>query len=96
MDNVVDRLANKSPPWAPYRAFMSGRLIALAKHPRVRPVRVGETWKRLFAKIVLKVTGPTSNMAFQDDHMCARLEVGIDGTVHGVQAIRDKNSTTED
>ena len=27
----VDWLANKSPPWAAYRAFMSGRLIVLDK-----------------------------------------------------------------
>ena len=59
-------------------------------------VGVGETWWRLFVKIVLKVTGPESIMACQDDHLCSVLKAGIDGTVHGFQAIWDKNLTTED
>ena len=38
------------------------RLIALDKQPGVRPVGVGETWRLIFAKIVLKVTGPETTM----------------------------------
>ena len=34
-------LANKSPPWAAYCAFMSGRLIAIDKHPGIRLAGVG-------------------------------------------------------
>ena len=52
----VDWIANGSPPWTAYRAFMSGRLIALDKQPDIRLVGVGETWQRLFDEIVLKVT----------------------------------------
>ena len=53
---------------------MSGRLIALDKQPGVRLVGVGETWRRLFANIVIKVTGPESTMARQDDQLCAGLK----------------------
>ena len=74
---------------------MSGRLIALDKKPGVRPIGVGETWWRLFAKIVLKVIGPEATMSCQYDQMCAGLKAGIDGAVHGVQDIWDENSTTE-
>ena len=35
-------------------------------------------------------------MAYQDDQLCAGLKVGIYGTVYRVQAIWDKNLTTED
>ena len=35
VENFVDWLANGSPPWAVYDAFMSGRLIALYKQPSV-------------------------------------------------------------
>ena len=35
-------------------------------------------------------------MAFQDDHLCARIKPVIYGAVHGVQAIYDKKLTTED
>ena len=34
-------LSNGSPPWAAYRTFMFGRLIAIDKHPGVRLVGVG-------------------------------------------------------
>ena len=78
----VDWLANGIPPWAAYRAFMSGQLIALDKQPHVRPVAVGETRRRLFAKIVLKVTGPEATMTCQDEHICAGLKAGIDSAIH--------------
>ena len=92
----MDWLANGSPPWAAYRAFMSGRLIVLDKQPGVRLVGVGETRRRLFAKILLKVTGPEATMACQDDQLFSGLQAGIDGAVHRVQAILDKNLSTED
>ena len=37
---------------------MYGVLISLDKLPGVRPVDVGEMWRQIFAKFVLKVTGP--------------------------------------
>ena len=59
----------------------------------MRPVGVGETWWHLFAKILLKVTGPETTIAFQ---LCAGLKAAIDGAVHRVQAIWYGNSTTDD
>ena len=50
-------LLNGRPPWAAYRAMMSGRLIALKKNSGIRPVGIGETWRRLLAKCLLQVTG---------------------------------------
>ena len=82
-------LANGSSPWASYRTFMSCHLIALDKQPGVRPVGVGETWRRLFSKIVLKVTGPEATMSCQDDQLCDRLKAGIDGAINGDQVLWD-------
>ena len=96
LETFVNCLANRIPPWAAYRAFMSGRLIALDKQPGVHPVGIGETWRRLFANIVLTVTGPEATIACQDDQLCAGLKARIDGAVQGVQAIQDKKLTTED
>ena len=79
-----------------YREFVSSRLIRLDKQPDVHPFGVRETWRRLFANIMLKLTGPEATMACQDEHLCAGLKAGIDGAVHGVQAIWDKNLTMED
>ena len=84
-------LANESPPWAAYRAFMSGRLIVLEKQPGVSPVGVGETWLRLFANIILKFTVLEETMACKDNQLCSGLKAGIDGVIHGVQALWDKN-----
>ena len=55
--DFVQPLGNGRPPWAAYRALMSGRLIALGKQPGIRPVGVGKTWQRLMAKCLLRVRG---------------------------------------
>ena len=91
METFFGWLYNGSPSWEAYLAFMSGRLIALDELPGMHPVGVGETWRRIFAKIMLKITGPEATMACQDKQLCAGLKAGIDGAVHGVKAIWDKN-----
>ena len=45
---------------------------------------------------MLRATGPEATSVCQDDHLCAGLKGGIDGTVHGVQAIWDTKLTAED
>ena len=65
----IDCLANHSLPWAAYHAFMSGHLIAHNNQPGVRPVSVRETWRCLFTKLSLKVMGPESANACQDNHL---------------------------
>ena len=64
---------------------MYGRMIALDKQPGVRHEGIWETLRRIFAKIVLKVTIPESTMACQYDQLCARLKARIDGAIHGIQ-----------
>ena len=59
----IEWMSNGRPPWAAYRALMSGRLIALDKQPGIRPVGVGETWRRFMAKCLLKVAGPEAKAA---------------------------------
>ena len=94
MENFVDWLANESPPWTAYRAFMSGRLIVLDKNPGIRPVGLGKKWRHLFTNIVLKDTGPEATMACQDDQLCAGTKDGIDSATHRVQDLWYKNSST--
>ena len=50
-------ICNGLPPWAAYCAMMSGRLIALDKCPGIIPVGIDETWRRLLAKCLLRLTG---------------------------------------
>ena len=75
---------------------MSCRLIALEKQPGVRPVGVGETWRRLFSKIILTVKGLEATMVCHDDQLCAGLKAGINGAIQGVQALWDENSFMEE
>ena len=74
---------------------MSVRLIGLDKHEGMRPVGVVEIWRHIFDNIVLKVTGPDATITYKDYQLCAGLKAGIDGAFHGVQAVRDETSTTE-
>ena len=89
-------MANESPPWAAYRAFMANRLIALDKCPGVRPVGVGEVWRRLFAKCVIKVAGGQAKDACGTSQLCAGLEAGIEGAVHAVNALWDVHQHDDD
>ena len=92
----VDWLANQSPPWSACHTFMYGCLIAPDKKPGVCQIEFRKTWRQLFYKCVLKVTGPEVTNTCQDDYLCDRLKVGIDSAVHRVQAIWDANLSTED
>ena len=95
VENFVNRIANGIPPWVAYRAFIYGRLVMLSKQTGVCPIGVRETWKHIFAKIFLKVTGPKATMECQDEQLCTRLKKVIDGAVHWVQANWDEKSNTE-
>jgi hypothetical protein len=72
-------LANSNPPWAAYRAFMACRLVALDKQPGVRPVGIGEVYRRLLAKCVLNVIGTQATGACDNLNLCAGLPAGIKG-----------------
>ena len=89
-------LVNQNSPWAAYKAFIFGRLIALNKRPGIRPVGVGETWRHIFTKFVLRLAGPEATNTCQYDHICSRLKVLIYGFIHGVKDIWDANVFTED
>ena len=80
-------MANSTPPWAAIRAIMANRLMALDKCPGVRPVGIGEIWRRLFSKCVLKEAGAEATEACGSDQLCAGLKADIEGAVHAVRAM---------
>ena len=77
-------LANDSPPWAAFRALMACRLVALDKQPGTRPVGIGESFRRLMAKCVLRVAGRKATMACGTNNLCAGLPAGIEGAFHTI------------
>ena len=75
--------SNGRTPWAAYRAMMSVRLIALDKSSGIRPVRIGETWRRLLVKCLLQVTGQEAKAACGTEQLAGGgVEAGIEGEIH--------------
>ena len=64
VSNFTEWLGNGRPPWDANRALISVRLIALDKQPGIRPVCVGETWRRIMAKCLLQVTRQEAKAAY--------------------------------
>ena len=64
---------------------MANRLIGLDKCPGVRPVGIGEIWRRLCAKTVLVVAGAEAKEECGDEQLCAGLEAGIEGGIHAAR-----------
>ena len=75
-------LGNGQQPWAAYRALMSGWMIALDKQPGIRTVGVGETWRRMMAKCLLRVAGPEAKTACGTNQLAGGVEAGIEGAIH--------------
>ena len=82
----MDRMALQFlTPFAAYRALMGCRLLALDKQPGVRPLGIGEMWRRAIAKCALRVCGPDAKAACGSTNLCAGLEAGIEGALHSVR-----------
>ena len=94
--DFVEWLGNGRPPWAVYQALMSGRLIALNKQPGIRPVGVGETWRRMMAKCLLKVAGPEAKTACGTTQLAAGLEAGVEGAIHAMRVLWEDHKKEED
>ena len=75
---------NSSPHCSAYRALMACRLVALDKHPRVRPVGIGGTLRRSLDKVVMRAAGDQAKTACGNLQLCAGLEAGIEGATHAV------------
>ena len=80
-------LANNSPPWAAYRSLMACRLVAIDKCPGVRPIGIGELWRRLFAKTVISVCGKEAKQTCGTLQLCAGLEAGVEGGIHSISSL---------
>ena len=89
-------LSNGRPPWVAYRAMMSGRLIALDKSPGIRPVRIGETWRRLLAKCLLRVTGQKAKAACRTEQLTEGVEAGIEGALYATRLQWTQHSQEEE
>ena len=90
--DFVKWMGNWRPPWAVYRALMNGRMIALDKQPGIRPVRVGETWRRLMAKFLMRVAGPEAKAAYGAIQLAGGVEAGIEGAIHAMRVLWEEHA----
>ena len=88
-------LANGRPPWAAYRSLMSGIMIALDKHPGVRPVRVGETCRCLMSKCIQRVTGKKAKAACGTDKLAGGMNARIKRRVYDMRLLWAHHSWEE-
>ena len=84
---LAEWMANSLVDWAAIRALMSNRLIALDKAPGVRPIGIGQIWRRTIAKCVLRATGDSAATASGADQLCVGLSVGAEAAVHTAQTL---------
>ena len=56
---------------------------------------IGEMWRHIFSKYVIKVTGSEATHTCRDDHICPGFKAGIDRELHRVQYIWESNLTEE-
>ena len=76
---------NEALPWAMVRALLAARMIPLAKKPvGVRPVAIGEVWRRCLSKCALTASGADAKAACGSDQLCVGLEAGIEAGISAV------------
>ena len=67
-------------------SFLACRLIALDKHPGVRPIDIGDTARRIIAKAVLHTIRPDVQAATGCIQLCGGQISGIEAAVHAVRS----------
>ena len=76
--------------------MMSSRLIVLDKSPGIRPVGIGETWRRLLAKCLLRVMGQEIKVACGTERLAWGVESGIEGAIHATRLQWTQHSQEEE
>ena len=84
------------PRGAAHRALMRRRLIALDKQLGIRPVGVGENWRRMMANCLLRVAGPEAKADCGTKQLARGLEAGIEGAIHAMLVLWDEHKKEED
>ena len=72
------------------------RLIALDKMPCIRPVGIGDSWRRLLAKCLLRVTGEEAKIACGSSQLCRGIHAGIEAGSYAMRMQWDADNTLED
>ena len=70
--------------------------MALDKMPGIRPIGIGELWRRLFCKICMAVCANEATDACGNLNLCGGLGAGIEGGVHVAKQIWKQHKDEEE
>ena len=65
-------------------SFVACRLIALDKHPDIRPIGIGEISRRIVGKAILSITRDDVQEATGALQLCAGQEAGCEAAIHAM------------
>ena len=71
------------------------RLTTLKKCPGVRPIWIGDIFRKLVCKVFLSVTGKEATRACGMGQLCSGLDTGIEGGIHYERSLWKENSENE-
>ena len=74
-------------------AFTAARLIPLNKNPGVRPIAVGEVFRRIVCKAVARVIEPDMLMVTAPLQLCAGVPSGCEAAVHAMEHLFEQPAT---
>ena len=77
-------------------AMMPSWLIVLDKSSGIIPVGIGETWRRILAKCLLRVTGQEAKAACGTEQLTGGVEAGVDGAIHAARLQWTQHSQEEE
>uniref|UniRef100_A0A1X7SXQ2 Reverse transcriptase domain-containing protein n=1 Tax=Amphimedon queenslandica TaxID=400682 RepID=A0A1X7SXQ2_AMPQE len=83
--SLVSLLSNSIVDWNLIRALLANRLIALDKHPGIRPIGIGETLRRILSKVVCLITRTDAEEVCGSSQLCAGVQCSIEGAIHSAR-----------
>ena len=83
--SLVSLLSNSTVDWNLICALLANRLIALDKHPGIRPIGIGETLRCILSKVVCLITRTDAEEVCGSSQLCAGVPCSIEGAIHSAR-----------
>lgn len=90
-------IGNHSPSWEAYREITIGIFIAIDNERGLglRPIRIGDSLKRLISKCVFSVTQEEEKDICGTSQLFSEVDCGIEGAVHSARKLNDEMADSD-